>query len=359
MASGVRTRKRKAQEADIGFDVINEYKRLKTCNISDPDAVLSSNEMKRSREDDDASFSHREQSLSSSIDHEFAADSQEANLSKNCVEINDEKSQSQSEAAASFDDLGAFHSFSAEHCDNHNTAAQEPSSSEFAWGSNSNDNDFQFDSNTSQFSLSEFTSASKQTSHAQNDEEQTDLNGNHNDGAFGDEQKQKAQDQAAAVAAVQEEEPVALLTGMVDAGDKEDTTVYEMKCKVWQFEVNDGGWHEKGVGNVKINTYYSNDGEAEKLNARILCRKDVTLKTLINGVFSKDTPFTKQNAHNIKCSVLEQERNEADQEDDDVEEQEEEFVVVPKTYCLRIKETDKSKIDTFLEKIKQIQAMMD
>jgi len=212
----------------------------------------------------------------------------------------------------------------------------------FSWG-NQQGNEFKFDSKASEFSFSELATNTSPHKIAS-----------------------AATDDAAA--------PVANLHGMVDAGDQHDVTLFEIRCKIWQFSASDTQWHEKGIGVVKVNSYSTTQA---KKGARLLCRTDVTFKTLINAVIKHDTTFSKLNDDRVKFTVLEQAqeqppqqalrspksaKGEADADEDDEEEEDDDVdaqvVVVTKTYLLRSKEADKTKIDAFLAKLKQIQNEM-
>ena len=220
--------------------------------------------------------------------------------------------------SSSFGSFGSFESFDDKSKTNNIDNKKEEKEKEFVWGSASNDNDFKFDNSASNFSWKDVAS---------NSNSNQDANNNNN-----------------------EDEPIACLTGLVDAGDNDDVTIYEIKCKVWEFNKSDNKWHEKGIGMVKLNTYSS--GETTK--ARLLCRKEVTFKTLINAMIQKDTKFSKENIDNIKFTTFEQQKNERKEGKDS----DDDLTIVAKTYLMRLKESDKTKIDTFLSKIQEIQEKM-
>ena len=210
-----------------------------------------------------------------------------------------------------------------------------------SFGSFNNDkndnNQFHFDKNASNFSFDDITSNSNNNNNNNDNDKDKKNENNKNNKNNKNFDKEK-------------EKPIAELTGIVDAGDTEDITIYEIKCKVWEFDKSDNKWREKGIGFVKLNKYNlksSSSSSTEKIKVRILCRKDVTLKRLINARIKKDTKFAKDD-NTVKFTVFEQVEN---KEKNDV-------LFVTKTYCLRSKESDKTKIDTFLSKIQEMQQSM-
>eukprot|EP00483_Globobulimina_turgida_P000395 UN00395 len=75
--------------------------------------------------------------------------------------------------------------------------------------------------------------------------------------------------------------------GEQDSGDADDDTKHCVDCVVYNLE--SGKYVERGKGLVKLNTYKM-DGE---LKARILCRRDQILTTIINAPILKDMKFEK------------------------------------------------------------------
>jgi len=143
------------------------------------------------------------------------------------------------------------------------------------------------------------------------------------------------------------QDPVAKLAGKeVDTGDAEDSTVYELKGRVR--ELVEMKWVERGTGEVKLNTYCA--GKDGKVKARLLCRRELTLKTILNAVIQKETKFIKRTEKAVQFTTFEQQSKE--EEDVDLE-------IVPKTYMLTPAKGEKTaKVDKLLEKIKEIQGTM-
>jgi len=142
---------------------------------------------------------------------------------------------------------------------------------------------------------------------------------------------------------------VAKLAGKeVDAGDAEDSTVYELKGRVR--ELVDMKWVERGTGEVKLNTYCA--GKGGKVKARLLCRRALTLKTILNAVIGKETSFVKRTEKAVQFTTFEQQPKEKEEEDVDLE-------IVPKTYMLTpAKGEGPAKIDRLLQEIKKVQGTM-
>eukprot|EP00483_Globobulimina_turgida_P012818 UN12842 len=162
------------------------------------------------------------------------------------------------------------------------------------------------------------------------------------------------------VFAATEEKPVlrVSLGGEVDSGDGDDKTVFIIKCIVYELDVEHNLYKEKGIGDVKLNTYSLNNkngNETERVHARLLCRKDVTFKTLMNAVLMKETKFDKTNEKSIRFTVFEQQPQQQIASKTKGKDGIVGIINVPKSYLLKSKESDKLKIDAFLTKIKEIQ----
>lgn len=154
------------------------------------------------------------------------------------------------------------------------------------------------------------------------------------------------------------DEAIAQLTGAVDSGDGNDRTVHSVLCTVYELDAEVNRYKEKGVGEVRLNTYNNNgsdSGEEGKLSARLLCRQLLTFKTLINCALQSDTHFVKVNERNVRFTVFEQVHRDVDNEETETEAV---AVAVTKTYLLKLKEPGKGKIDEFTERIKEIQTKM-
>lgn len=145
------------------------------------------------------------------------------------------------------------------------------------------------------------------------------------------------------------QDPVAKLAGKeADTGDAEDSTVYELKGRVR--ELVEMKWIERGTGEVKLNTYSA--GKDGKIKARLLCRRELTLKTILNAVITKDTEFIKRTAKALQFTTFEQQQ--ADEKEEDVD-----LKIVPKTYMLTPpKGQGHEKVDKLLEEIKKVQDQM-
>eukprot|EP01084_Bolivina_argentea_P180692 312172_1 len=98
------------------------------------------------------------------------------------------------------------------------------------------------------------------------------------------------------------EQPAAILSGEVDAGDTEDETKCSVKCRVYTLEGNK--YNEKGIGNVNINTFKTKN--CDKVRSRILCRRDGVLSTIINAPIIKEMKFEKVSSSYIRFPVMEQ-----------------------------------------------------
>merc|ERR1712176_1495535 len=155
-------------------------------------------------------------------------------------------------------------------------------------------------------------------------------------------EKNKQKNESQASKAEKEKKPtLAGLDGQpIDFGDDGDKTIFSLKCKV--FELSNGQWTEKGIGIVKLNTFLiQNDDdkkEAKKEKLRILCRREIVENTIINGMVHKNTKFIKRNENSITFVI-----SAADSADK------------AKSFLLRSKEKDKTKVDAFLNKISEIQ----
>ena len=315
-ASNRNSKKRKAHDAEIDIFDNNDAKRIKKHPLKD-----------EQKDDPFAKFvDSQSDGFSSLLKKSAESQSSSPSITNAKTEESKEQKSEQQEIAhtednpfGSFGSFASFESFSLERA--------STGSAEFQWGNKSNDNEFTF-GDTSEFSFAEF----EKNMNNKNKKNEKEL------------------------IMPEKDEPIALLTGQVDAGDTEDQTLYEIKCKVWQFNTEKNEWNEKGIGKIKINTYMNNN----KLNARLLCRTDVTFKTIINGIIKKDTSFIKQNEQNIKFTIFEQVVNQQETTNNKQDGGDKNVSFVTKTYCFKSKELDKTKIDKFLNKIKEIkQKMLD
>jgi len=189
------------------------------------------------------------------------------------------------------------------------------------------------------------------------------------------------------------------MAGEQDTGDKQDEVKCSAHCKVYNLEK--GKYVERGKGVVKVNTY-SVDGEDDKIRGRILCRRDTVLTTIINAPILKEMKFEKvggfirfcvvevveENAKEKKSedsttaktensdnrqeaekedkeqtkkeTETETEKEEAEdgakKEQDKEENEDSDLNTEIKTYL--IKPINKSDLDTFLNKIKDIQKLV-
>merc|ERR1711874_619679 len=88
----------------------------------------------------------------------------------------------------------------------------------------------------------------------------------------------------------------------INFGDDSDETIFSMRCKVFELSKDRKNWTEKGVGNVKLNTFMVEDKESEtqKEKLRILCRREIVENTIINGMVHKTTKFIKRNENSVQ-----------------------------------------------------------
>ena len=185
--------------------------------------------------------------------------------------------------------------------------------------------EFVFGADSSNFSFAELDKNEKQKNKAQDDEDKKEEFGfpDH----FG-------------------EDPVAKLAGKeVDAGDAADKTVYEIKGRIYELDAEKNCYKERGIGEVKLNTYSA--GEDGKVKARLLCRREITLKTIMNAIITKETQFDKATAKTVRFTVFEQQLK--GQEDAEI---------VPKSYLLKLQDPDNSKMDKLIAEIEKIQEQM-
>jgi len=146
------------------------------------------------------------------------------------------------------------------------------------------------------------------------------------------------------------DKPVAELKGEVDRGDRGDKTILALNGQVYSLDTAQNQYKERGVGEVKLNTYSA--GKGGEVKARLLCRRSVTLKTIMNAIITKETKFAKATAKSVRFTAFEQRAVDgANDEGKDLE-------LVPKSYLLVLKEADHSKLDTLIEEVERIQKKM-
>jgi len=160
------------------------------------------------------------------------------------------------------------------------------------------------------------------------------------------------------------------MAGEQDAGDTTDEVQVSLHCKV--FNLVDGAYVERGKGDVKVNTYSleatANTKEEEKskatgIRARILCRRDTVLTTIINAPILKNTLFEKV-GNFIRFGVLEVLDNSSVKQQDDADDndqeqkQNEDDDLNTKVSTYLLKPINKTEVDVFVKKIKDIQDMM-
>eukprot|EP01083_Nonionella_stella_P183128 660911_1 len=134
---------------------------------------------------------------------------------------------------------------------------------------------------------------------------------------------------------------VRAMGGQADSGDSEDHVQYSLDCKV--YHLSHGKYVEYGKGILQLNLYETerNEGEecgedaTDKVRGRILCRRHKTYTTLINAPISKRFAYEKTKCYVRICVVQEAQM---------------------KTYLIKPK--DKAQVDILLNKIKEIQGML-
>jgi len=144
------------------------------------------------------------------------------------------------------------------------------------------------------------------------------------------------------------------MTGEQDAGDADDEVIASVHCKVFCLE--NGKYIERGKGMVHVNTYCVD----EKKKARILCRRDQILTTIVNAPILKEMKFEKTGSY-LRFGVLEQvvvkkSKDEKKEKEEDKEDNEDDDIV-PKvvSYLLKPRGGGTEKVDELLTKINKLQ----
>lgn len=63
---------------------------------------------------------------------------------------------------------------------------------------------------------------------------------------------------------------------LVPTGEEEEDTVYQTRCKLYALD-DQGGWRERGVGNLKLNKHKATDA------TRLVMRSEGVLRVILNA----------------------------------------------------------------------------
>ncbi|KAJ3195302.1 hypothetical protein HK101_000568 [Irineochytrium annulatum] len=90
-------------------------------------------------------------------------------------------------------------------------------------------------------------------------------------------------------------EPKAELT----TGEEDETTIHQVRCKLYKME-DDKKWHERGVGNIKLNVNTKND------EARLLMRSDGVLRLILNVRIIPKMPCSQTQGRGVTFGGIEE-----------------------------------------------------
>lgn len=62
----------------------------------------------------------------------------------------------------------------------------------------------------------------------------------------------------------------------VPTGEEEEDTIYQTRCKLYALD-DQGGWRERGVGNLKLNKHKATDA------TRLVMRSEGVLRVILNA----------------------------------------------------------------------------
>ncbi|KAJ3137201.1 hypothetical protein HK101_003904 [Irineochytrium annulatum] len=90
-------------------------------------------------------------------------------------------------------------------------------------------------------------------------------------------------------------EPKAELT----TGEEDETTIHQVRCKLYKME-DDKKWHERGVGNIKLNV------NTKKDEARLLMRSDGVLRLILNVRIIPNMPCSQTQGRGVTFGGIEE-----------------------------------------------------